>query len=79
MEGKYLEGVTDFRKLLADAITRANSVNPSEIRDALAATKGFKGVTGEISFDENRNPRSKPVVILKYEKGATVYVKTIHP
>jgi branched-chain amino acid transport system substrate-binding protein len=65
--------------LLADAITRANSVNPSKIRDALAATKVFKGVTGEISFDENRNPRSKPAVILKYEKGATIYVKTFQP
>ncbi len=65
--------------LLAHAITRANSIDPSKIRDALAATNGFKGVTGEISFDENRNPRSKPAVILKYEKGATVYFKTFQP
>jgi branched-chain amino acid transport system substrate-binding protein len=65
--------------LLADAITRANSIDPSKIRDALATTKKFKGVTGEISFDENRNPRSKLAVILKYEKDATVYVKTFQP
>ncbi len=65
--------------LLADAITRANSDNPLKIRDALAATRGFKGVTGDITFDEKRNPLNKAAVILKYEKGATVYLKTFKP
>lgn len=69
----------DSFMLLADAVTRANSSDPLKIRDALAATKGFKGITGEFTFDENRNPISKPAVILRYEKGATVFVKTFQP
>jgi branched-chain amino acid transport system substrate-binding protein len=65
--------------LLADAIVRANSQDPSRIRDALAATRGLTGVTGDITFDENRNPLNKSAVILKYEKSAAVYYKTFQP
>jgi len=46
----------DAAKLLVDAIKRAGSTDSSKIRDALAATKGFRGVTGVITFDANRNP-----------------------
>lgn len=69
----------DAVMLLADAVRRANSPEPAKIRAALAETRGFKGVTGEITFDENRNPLNKSAVILKYEKGATVYYKTFQP
>ncbi len=69
----------DALTLLADAIKRANCLDPQKIRDALAATRGFKGVTGEFTFDEKRNPMNKSAVILKYEKGATVYFKTFQP
>jgi branched-chain amino acid transport system substrate-binding protein len=69
----------DAFMLLADAIRRANSLDQAKIRKALASTRGFRGVTGEITYDTHRNPVNKPAVILKYEKGATVYVKTIKP
>ena len=65
--------------ILADAVTRAKSIEPAKIRDAMAATKRFKGVTGEITFHENRNPVNKSAVILKFDKGKSVYVKTIKP
>jgi len=64
--------------LFADAVHRAGSFKPSEIRDALAATQNFNGVTGSITFNENGDP-IKPAVILKFEKGTSVYVKTISP
>ncbi len=63
--------------LLADAIKRANSIEPQNIRAALAETRGFKGVSGEISFDEKRNPVNKSAVIVKFEKDTWVYVKPI--
>ncbi|MBU1565501.1 MAG: ABC transporter substrate-binding protein [Proteobacteria bacterium] len=69
----------DAATLLADAITRANSFDPPKIRDALAATQDFKGVTGDITLDKNRDPVNKAAVILKYEKSATVYFKTYQP
>jgi len=64
--------------LFADAVRRAGSLDPTRIRDAIAATRDFPGVTGNISFDRNGDP-IKPVVILKFEKGASIYVKTIDP
>lgn len=64
--------------LFADAVTRAGSFEPAKIRDAIAATVNFQGVTGLISFDENGDP-VKSAVILKFDKGTSVYVKTVSP
>ncbi len=42
----------DAINLLADAIERAGSTDKKAIRDAVAATKDFPGVTGRITFTE---------------------------
>ncbi len=42
----------DAMMLLADAIERAGSTDSAAIRDALAATEGFPGLTGSITFTE---------------------------
>jgi len=49
--------------VVADAIGRAGKTDPKAIREALAATKDFKGVTGDITMDAERNP-PKPGVVL---------------
>ncbi|OUD16209.1 hypothetical protein TPSD3_00330 [Thioflexithrix psekupsensis] len=64
--------------LLADAITRANSSNPADIRKALAETKGFQGITGEITFDELGNP-IKPVIIMRMFQGKASYYQSLLP
>jgi branched-chain amino acid transport system substrate-binding protein len=64
--------------LLADAVNRARSLDRAQIRDALAHTKNFIGVTGNITMDKNRDPR-KPVAIFKFENGSSIYIKTIYP
>lgn len=69
----------DAVMLLADAVARAKSLKPSEIRTALAQTRDFPGITGNITFDADRNPINKPAVILQFGDNATGYVKTIHP
>ena len=48
------------------------------MRDALAATKDFSGVTGKITMDADRNP-VKPAVILKIEGGKFRYAATVPP
>jgi len=68
----------DCVSVFADAVLRARSFEPPRIRDALAATKDFEGITGAISFDDNGDP-IKPAVILKFENGTSVYVKTVDP
>ena len=49
--------------VVADAINRAGKADPKAIRDALADTKGFKGATGEITMDAERNPTKGAVVL----------------
>jgi branched-chain amino acid transport system substrate-binding protein len=68
----------DAAKILADAITRAGSTNGDKIRDALAATKDFQGVTGNITINADRNA-VKPAVVLKVENGKFSYVETVQP
>ncbi len=63
----------DAAKLIADAITRAGSTEGKRVRDALAATRGFAGVTGTITMDPDRNPDKLPV-ILKVEGGRFHFV-----
>ena len=50
----------------------------SAIRDALAQTKDFAGVTGVTTLDENRNA-VKPAVVLQVNDGKLAYVETINP
>lgn len=64
--------------LLVDAIKRANSLEKDKIREALAQTKHFQGLTGDITMDENRNP-IKSVVIIKIINGKPHYYKTVEP
>jgi len=64
--------------LLADAMKRANSSDPAAVKTALAATKGFEGVTGKITLDEKRNP-TKPAVIIRVQDGKFTYLETVDP
>lgn len=68
----------DAAKILFDAIKRAGSLEPAKIRDALAQTKDFPGVTGKITIDAERNAR-KPAVILQIKGKQFKYVTTIQP
>jgi branched-chain amino acid transport system substrate-binding protein len=58
----------DAAGMLFDAMKRAKDLTGPAIRDALANTKSFAGVTGDISMDANRNP-VKPAVVLRIAKG----------
>ena len=46
----------DLAMFVADGIKRAGSTDTVAIKDALAATKDFAGITGSFSMDENHNP-----------------------
>jgi len=68
----------DAGGILFDAIRRAGSTEGAKIRDALAATTGFRGVTGTIAIDADRNAR-KPAVIVAVGDGKMTYRETIQP
>jgi len=68
----------DSAMILADAMKRAGTTDGAKVRDALAATKDFQGVTGKITMDADRNA-SKPAVILVIRDGQFKYVETVSP
>lgn len=68
----------DAGRLIADAIRRAGEASGPRIREALAATRNFPGVTGDLSFDLDRNP-IKSITILKIERGHYRFVQKISP
>jgi branched-chain amino acid transport system substrate-binding protein len=68
----------DAVKLLADAITRAGGTDPQKLRDAIASTKNFPGVSGTITINPERNA-TKSAVILTIKDGAVHYFDTVQP
>ena len=68
----------DAYMLVLDAIERANSFNPEDIRNAIAATKDFPGVTGSITINETGDA-VKDAVVLVVKDGAFKYLSTVSP
>jgi branched-chain amino acid transport system substrate-binding protein len=68
----------DAARVLLDAITRAGSVDRQKIRDAIAATKDFEGVTGSITINEQRNA-TKPAKVLTIKDGRFRFFEAISP
>ena len=63
-------------KSCSTAISRAKSTDKKAIRDAIAQTKDFDGVSGKITIDENRNAK-KSAVIIAVKNNAFDYAATI--
>ena len=68
----------DSAMLLADAMKRAGSTDGAKVRDALAATKDFPAVAGNITINEKRDA-VKSAVILKVDGGKFKFVETVNP
>ena len=77
----------DAALVLADAMKRAgkpadgdydSEAYRAKLRDAIAATKGFKGATGDITLDADRNA-NKPAVVLQIKGKAFNLVDTYQP
>jgi branched-chain amino acid transport system substrate-binding protein len=66
----------DAAGILADAIRRAGTTDGPALRDAIAATKGYDGVTGLITIDAERNAR-KDAVVLKIDGGRFRFFRSV--
>ncbi|NLC44915.1 MAG: ABC transporter substrate-binding protein [Clostridiales bacterium] len=53
----------DLAKYVVDSIDRAEKLDGESVKDAMAATSDFKGVTGTFTIDENHNPIKDLIVI----------------
>ena len=70
--------VYDSFMVLKDAVERAGSFDFVAVRDALAATSDFQGVTGTITFDGYGDP-IKPMVINRLKFGGVMFVDSVQP
>lgn len=67
----------DAMYLIADALTRADSLEPNAIKEALSSTRGLKGVTGSITFTKESRIPQKPVTIMKIDNGEFKFIKEV--
>ncbi len=68
----------DLGYFFADAVERAGEATPEKIKDAMAATVEFNGITGTLSIDEFHNP-VKAVTILELVNGEPTFLKKLEP
>ena len=68
----------DSALVLADSLRRAGTTEPAALRDAIAATKDFNGVTGTTTLDASRNA-SKAASIITVKDGKFKFVQSIAP
>ena len=68
----------DAMRVLADAIKRSGTTDGPKLRDAIAQTQNFPGVTGIITIDAHRNA-VKSAVVLKLQNQKYLYQETIYP
>jgi branched-chain amino acid transport system substrate-binding protein len=80
--GEAPEGVSalgyDAMYLIAAAMERAGTTEGPRLRDQIAATKNFAGVTGKTTIDAKRNSE-KPAVMLTVRNGRTEFFEQVTP
>lgn len=68
----------DSAMLIAKAIEDAGSAEPAKIAAAMAKISGFKGVSGEVTFNEQHNP-IKSAVIIEHKDGVQTFKTKVNP
>lgn len=68
----------DAAKVLFEAMKKSPNLTTQEIRDQLAQTKDYQGVTGKITINENRDA-VKSAVVLRVDKDGFKYQTTVAP
>ncbi|WP_369019214.1 ABC transporter substrate-binding protein [Thermatribacter velox] len=69
----------DAMKVLAKAIEIVGTDDPAKIPEGLAQIKGFKGVSGVISYEEGSQVPNKSVAVIEVQNGKFVTVKQVTP
>jgi branched-chain amino acid transport system substrate-binding protein len=69
----------DAANVLAQAIKRSKKLDGPSLRDAIAATKNFQGVTGTINIGPDRNAFGKKIVVEEVKNGQLALKATIEP
>ena len=73
----YSPYVYDAVGLLASAMVKAGSAEPAKYLPVLAATEGYKGVTGSISFDPKGDIKNAALTLFTYRNGVREQIAVI--
>jgi len=68
----------DALYILANAIKKVGSIDKQKIRDEIASTKDYAGVSGTITMGPERDPL-KPVAMIKIDGGKTQFAGWVKP
>lgn len=68
----------DSGKILAAAMERTTELTPENIRNEIAKTKDFPGVTGSVTLDAERNA-AKPAVIVQVQGDQRKFITNMAP
>lgn len=74
----YAPYVYDSVMMLAHAMKEAGSSDPAVYLPKLAATTGYKGVTGEFSFDEKGDNKNAAMTLYTYKGGHREVIAILH-
>lgn len=78
-ENSFASTGYDAVMLLARAIERAGSTDPTAIRDALAQESGYDGATGRIAYTGGRRVPTKSVAIIYVDHGQFKFAAEVTP
>ena len=68
----------DATMMIVNAINKANSADTVKIRDEMAKTKDFPGVSGSITLNETHDA-VKSAVIIEMKDGKQVFKEKVNP
>lgn len=69
----------DATMVMAEAICQAGSTDGEAIKNAISKIRDFKGVTGNISFNENGDQVGRSAVIIKLTETGKKFIKSVLP
>ncbi len=73
----YAPYVYDAVNVLVDAMVKANSSDPAKYLPVLAKTSGFKGVTGDIGFDEKGDIKNGALTLHSFKGGKKINIAVV--
>jgi branched-chain amino acid transport system substrate-binding protein len=73
----YAPYVYDAVNVMAAAMVKANSADPAKYLPVLAKTTGYKGVTGDIAFDEKGDIKNGALTLFTFKAGKRDLIKIV--
>jgi branched-chain amino acid transport system substrate-binding protein len=74
----YAPYVYDAVNVMVAAMQKADSADPAKYLPALAATDGYKGVTGTIAFDEKGDIKNGALTLYTYKGGKREQIAVVN-